>query len=65
LSVPICHGEARIAFIHGLYAEGLGQVSHQEPGAERSIEASRAHATLGQQCIKAGALVDAMAHVLD
>jgi len=49
----------------GATNKDLEKLVGKDPAKKRSIEASRAHAQLGQNTIKCGALMETMAHVVD
>ena len=57
--------ESEIKAFLGTNTKDLDKVVNRNEARKRSIEASRAHAMLGQYSIKYGALVDSMAHVVD
>jgi len=57
--------DADLQAFQGASAKDLDKLVAKDPAKKRSIEASRAHAQLGQNSIKCGALMDTMAHVVD
>ncbi len=57
--------EEDLQAFQGASNKDLEKLVVKDPAKKRSIEASRAHAQLGQSTIKCGALVDSMAHVID
>jgi hypothetical protein len=57
--------DADLQAFQGTSTKDLDRLVAKDPAKKRSIEASRAHAQLGQSTIKCGALMDTMAHVVD
>jgi len=57
--------DADLQAFQGASSKDLDKLVAKDPAKKRSIEASRAHAQLGQNSIKCGALMDTMAHVVD
>ncbi len=57
--------DADLQAFQGASTKDLEKLVAKDPAKKRSIEASRAHAQLGQNSIKCGALMDTMAHVVD
>jgi len=57
--------EREVRAFMGTSPKDLDKLVAKTPARKRSIEASRALATMGQNTLKCGALVDSMTHVVD